>query len=83
MAKYLKEFFPDKFIWNKDRLYAFNGRFWESDKKATIIMRYCIAEDLYDILWDIQITKKHKIEEELKFTEGIEAKKLEQETWHN
>ena len=79
VAKYLKEFFPDKFIWNKDRLYAFNGRFWESDKKATILMRYCIAEDLYNILWDIQITKKHKIEEELKFAEKIEAKKLEQQ----
>jgi phage/plasmid-associated DNA primase len=76
VAKYLKEFFPDKFIWNKDKLYAFNGRFWESGKKAIILMRYCISEDLYDILWDMQITKRHEIEEKLKLAQPNEISEL-------
>jgi Mg/Co/Ni transporter MgtE len=53
-------------MWNKGILKAYNGKLWESDKKASILMRYCISEDLFDILWNIQINKQNKIQEQLK-----------------
>lgn len=63
ISKYLKQLYPDKFIWNNKILRCFDGRTWQN---SDLIMMKIISNDLYDFLYNMQsarasiLDNKHK-----------------------
>ena len=54
VSRMIAKYKQDDFIWNKKKLYSFNGEYWVPD--ADLMMKY-MSEELYDFLRDILIKK--------------------------
>lgn len=54
VSKYLKQIYPDKFIWTNKTLRCFDGKIWQ---RNDLVMMKIIGNELYDFLYDIQIER--------------------------
>lgn len=53
IAKYIKMFKPNEFLWKDNKLYCFNGRYWENNDIP--LLQY-ISNELFEFLQEILIS---------------------------